>query len=214
MTHTEFRSFIRHIYEAAGSELQRIIKRKTRLALMAAIRQSKKFMYGAQTQYELLRNTLDRLEPVEDGKLHPSAGTLHADVFPLDNYELIFNDYYNTLEHNGCFIPDSFQHWVRLSNEEMLNIFEDIFFSETPFLLSDKVFTLRLYIPSNVYTWNSGWIPKMARSILEDRAFENTVFLADALQDVQYENQTIINHLLKENIHVYGCAVLEALANK
>ncbi len=58
--------------------------------------------------------------------------------------------------------------------------------------------------------WQGGIIPRMARAIYEERAFERMPILADALQEAGSTDGTILGHC-REGVHVRGCWLLDAL---
>jgi hypothetical protein len=62
--------------------------------------------------------------------------------------------------------------------------------------------------------WNDGTIPKLARSIYDDRAFEQLPILADALEDAGCVNSDMINHCRGPGPHVRGCWVVDLILGK
>jgi hypothetical protein len=59
--------------------------------------------------------------------------------------------------------------------------------------------------------WNDGTIPRIARSIYDERRFEDMPILADALEDAGCCDETILTHCRGENSHVRGCFVIDSL---
>jgi hypothetical protein len=62
--------------------------------------------------------------------------------------------------------------------------------------------------------WEGGTIPRIARSIYEQRRFEELPILADALEDAGCGDEAILHHCRAEAEHVRGCWALDALLNK
>jgi hypothetical protein len=63
-------------------------------------------------------------------------------------------------------------------------------------------------------TWNNGTIPKLARAIGEEQAFDRLPILADALEDAGCTNRDILDHCRGPGPHIRGCWVVDLLAGK
>jgi len=62
--------------------------------------------------------------------------------------------------------------------------------------------------------WNGGTLPKIARAIYEERAFDQMPILADALEDAGCTNPDILNHCRSKGPHVRGCWVVDLILGK
>jgi hypothetical protein len=67
---------------------------------------------------------------------------------------------------------------------------------------------------SSWLAWNDGTIPKIARAIYDERAFERLPILADALEDAGCDNADILTHCRGPGPHVRGCWVVDLLLGK
>jgi hypothetical protein len=66
-----------------------------------------------------------------------------------------------------------------------------------------------------VLVWNDGTVPKLARAVYDERAFDRMPILGDALEDAGCEDQNILRHCRQRGaVHVRGCFVLDLLLNK
>lgn len=63
-------------------------------------------------------------------------------------------------------------------------------------------------------TWNDGTVPKIARTIYEDRRYEELPILADALLDAGCTDENLLAHCRQPGEHVRGCWVLDRLKEK
>jgi hypothetical protein len=63
-------------------------------------------------------------------------------------------------------------------------------------------------------TWRDGTVPKTAKTIYEDRAFDQLPVLADALEDAGCPEQEVIDHCRSEGPHVRGCWVVDLILGK
>jgi hypothetical protein len=59
--------------------------------------------------------------------------------------------------------------------------------------------------------WHSGLVPKLARSIYDDRAFDRTPVLGDALEDAGCTNDDVLTHCRRPGPHTRGCWVVDLL---
>lgn len=59
--------------------------------------------------------------------------------------------------------------------------------------------------------WADGLVPKLARSIYFDRAFDRMPILGDALEDSGCTNQTMIDHCHQPGLHARGCWLVDLL---
>jgi hypothetical protein len=57
--------------------------------------------------------------------------------------------------------------------------------------------------------WNSAAVPRIARSICDDRAFDHMALLADALEDAGCTDAGLLSHLRGPGPHVRGCRGLD-----
>jgi hypothetical protein len=62
--------------------------------------------------------------------------------------------------------------------------------------------------------WHDGCAVKMARTIYEERRFEDLPMLADALEEAGCENETILWHCREPGEHARGCWVLDAILGR
>ena len=62
--------------------------------------------------------------------------------------------------------------------------------------------------------WNNGTAPKIAQAIYEDRAFERSPILADALEDAGCTDAEILGHCRLPGPHTRGCWVVDLLLGK
>jgi hypothetical protein len=63
-------------------------------------------------------------------------------------------------------------------------------------------------------TWNDGIIPKLARSVYDDRSFHRLPLLADALEDAGCADRSVLAHCRGPGPHVRGCWVIDLLLGK
>jgi hypothetical protein len=63
-------------------------------------------------------------------------------------------------------------------------------------------------------TWNEGTVPRIAKAIYDDRAFDRLPVLADALMDAGCTDSGILDHCQCSGPHVRGCFVVDLLLNK
>jgi hypothetical protein len=57
--------------------------------------------------------------------------------------------------------------------------------------------------------WEGGTVPKLARAIYDERAFERLPLLADALEEAGCEEPAIISHCRQPGAHVRGCWLVD-----
>jgi hypothetical protein len=62
--------------------------------------------------------------------------------------------------------------------------------------------------------WRDATIPKLARAIYEERAFDQLSILADALEDSGCEDTEILAHCRRPGPHVRGCWVVDLILGK
>jgi hypothetical protein len=62
--------------------------------------------------------------------------------------------------------------------------------------------------------WNRGTVPKLARVIYEERAWERMPILGDALEDAGCTEPAILAHCHSPGPHVLGCFVVDMLLTK
>jgi hypothetical protein len=63
-------------------------------------------------------------------------------------------------------------------------------------------------------TWDGGLVPRLARGIYEERAFERMPILADALEEAGCDNPELLAHAREQDLHVRGCFVVDLLLGK
>jgi len=61
---------------------------------------------------------------------------------------------------------------------------------------------------------NGGTVPKLARAIYDERAFDRLPVLADALEDAGCTDADILTHCRSGGEHVRGCWVVDLLLGK
>jgi hypothetical protein len=69
----------------------------------------------------------------------------------------------------------------------------------------------RVRVPAAWLTWNDRTIPRLARAIYEERAFDRLPILADALEEAGCDNKDILRHCRGQQEHVPGCWILDLL---
>jgi hypothetical protein len=69
-------------------------------------------------------------------------------------------------------------------------------------------------VPATILAWGDGAVPKLARSVYEESAFDRLPILADALEDAGCDDATILAHCRASGPHVRGCWVVDALLGK
>jgi hypothetical protein len=72
----------------------------------------------------------------------------------------------------------------------------------------------RVALDTNLLKWSCEALPKMARKIYDERAFELLPILADALQEAGCRDQQILDHCRSGGAHVLGCFVVDLLLGK
>jgi hypothetical protein len=60
-------------------------------------------------------------------------------------------------------------------------------------------------------SWNEGTLPRLARGIYDDRAFDRLGILADALEDAGCTDAVILGHCREPGEHVRGCWLVDLL---
>jgi hypothetical protein len=66
-------------------------------------------------------------------------------------------------------------------------------------------------LDGSVLAWENGTVGKMARTLYEERAFDQLPALADALEDAGCADAEILDHCRAREPHVRGCWVLDML---
>lgn len=69
-------------------------------------------------------------------------------------------------------------------------------------------------IATSWLAWHDGTIPKVARAIYEECAFDRMPILGDALEEAGCDNADILNHCRSQGPHVRGCWLLDLLLAK
>ncbi len=62
--------------------------------------------------------------------------------------------------------------------------------------------------------WNGGTVPRLAQGIYDERAFERMPVLADALEEAGCTDADVLEHCRRQEVHVRGCWLLDALLGK
>jgi hypothetical protein len=62
--------------------------------------------------------------------------------------------------------------------------------------------------------WNDGAIPRLARAIYDERAFDRLPILADALEEAGCTDADILSHCRGPGPHVRGCWVVDLILGK
>ncbi len=62
--------------------------------------------------------------------------------------------------------------------------------------------------------WEGGMLPKLARAVYEERAFDRLAVLADALEDAGCADPALLGHLRGPGEHVRGCWAVDLLLEK
>ena len=60
-------------------------------------------------------------------------------------------------------------------------------------------------------SWESGRVPRLARAIYRERAFDRLPLLADVLEQAGYTDQAILSHCRDAGEHVCGCWLLDLM---
>ena len=63
-------------------------------------------------------------------------------------------------------------------------------------------------------TWNGGTVPRLARAIYDERAFDRLPVLADALEEAGCTNAEVLGHCREPGPHVRGCWVPDLLLGR
>jgi hypothetical protein len=69
-------------------------------------------------------------------------------------------------------------------------------------------------IPAAVLAWGGGTVVKLARSIDEERRFQDMGVLADALEEAGCTDAAVLAHCRGPGLHAYGCHVLDAVLGR
>ncbi len=59
--------------------------------------------------------------------------------------------------------------------------------------------------------WEGGTVPRLARAVYDERAFERLPVLADALEEAGCTNEDVLIHLRAPRAHARGCWALDRL---
>jgi hypothetical protein len=62
--------------------------------------------------------------------------------------------------------------------------------------------------------WNDGTVVKLAQGIYEERAFDRSPILADALEEAGCTDADLLGHLRSPGPHVRGCWALDLVLGK
>jgi hypothetical protein len=63
-------------------------------------------------------------------------------------------------------------------------------------------------------SWSDDTVPRLARGIYEERAFDRMPILGDALEDAGCKNPNILAHCRSQSQHMRGCWVVDAILRK
>jgi hypothetical protein len=72
----------------------------------------------------------------------------------------------------------------------------------------------RTAVDPYLLTWNDGAIPKLARTISDEQAFERLPILADALEEAGCRDADLLAHCREPVPHLPGCWVVDHLLGK
>jgi hypothetical protein len=75
-------------------------------------------------------------------------------------------------------------------------------------------FKLRPTIDPSWLRWNDGVVPRLARSIYDERRFDDLPILHDALLDAGCDEQALLDHCRSPGPHARGCWVVDLLLDK
>lgn len=62
--------------------------------------------------------------------------------------------------------------------------------------------------------WNDETIPRMAKGIYDDRAFDRLPFLSDALEEAGVTDLDLLAHCRSRDVHVRGCWAIDLMLGK
>jgi hypothetical protein len=71
-----------------------------------------------------------------------------------------------------------------------------------------------LPVPAAVLAWHDRTVPRLARSIYEERAFERLPILHDALLDAGCDDEALLGHCRAGGEHVRGCWAIDLILEK
>jgi hypothetical protein len=63
-------------------------------------------------------------------------------------------------------------------------------------------------------TWQDATIPRLARTIYDERAFDRMPILGDALEEAGCDNADILDHCRHSGVHVRGCWLVDSILGK
>lgn len=66
-------------------------------------------------------------------------------------------------------------------------------------------------LPRTVLTWNGKTVPRLARSLFDERRFADVSVLADALEEAGCADEGILSHCRGGGPHVRGCWVIDLI---
>jgi hypothetical protein len=66
----------------------------------------------------------------------------------------------------------------------------------------------------SVLAWNDGTVPRIARGIYDERAFDRLPILADALLDAGCDDEELLAHCRSEGPHVKGCWAVDLILGR
>jgi hypothetical protein len=69
-------------------------------------------------------------------------------------------------------------------------------------------------VPRAWLAWGDGIIPKLARAIYEERAFDRLPVLADALEEAGCDDHTLLDHCRHGRVHVPGCWAVDLILSQ
>jgi hypothetical protein len=69
-------------------------------------------------------------------------------------------------------------------------------------------------IAPSVLAWNDGTVRKVAQCLYADRAFDQLLILADALEEAGCTDAAILDHLRSSGPHVRGCWAIDLILGK
>jgi hypothetical protein len=175
--------------------------RKLRLAAIACTRRLQHRVFFVRA----FRHALDLAERDADGLAsHEEMATARATVKAVGGPFGLLADW---AVSDSCSAFDAA--WAcacgaENEKEEVCDLLRDIFHNPHRPAAFDSAWLL----------WNDSVIPRLAKPIYDQRAFDRLPILADALEEVGCTDQDFLDHCRRPAEHVRGCWVVDALLGK
>jgi len=131
---------------------------------------------------------------------------LHAVASTDDNDAAIadFFENFRLVRAGEAPLPCQNEHAVKAEQAAQVSLFRCIF--GNPFW--------HVSINPKWLTWNDGIVVQLARTIYEEKAFDQLPVLADALEDAGCGNQRLLDHCRHPGPHARGCWPVDLLLGK